>query len=85
MQNTLHLIIKEEDRGKYYGIFKDHPEKFMFVGGLERAMSEIVNVAKKIALKNKKTKNVVSDDSSGSTSKVVKSHKKIVRKKIPAL
>lgn len=76
MQNTLHVIIKEEDREKYYGIFKDHPEKFMFVGGLERAMSEIINTAKKIAFKNIKTKNLVSAGALGSTSNAVKAHEK---------
>lgn len=80
MQTTLHVIIKEEDCEKYYGIFKDHPEKFMFVGGLERAMSEIVNTAKKIVFKNKKSKHLVSDDASGSTSKVVKVHEKTSEK-----
>lgn len=56
MQTTLNLIIKKEEREKYYGIFQDHQYKFMFVGGLERAMTEIINAAKKIASKNRKTK-----------------------------
>ncbi|XP_051161332.1 uncharacterized protein LOC127281598 [Leptopilina boulardi] len=67
MQTTLHEIIKEDEREKYYGIFKNHPEKFIFVGGLEQSILEIINVVKKIAIKNKKAKNLVSVSASGSS------------------
>ncbi|XP_043472229.1 uncharacterized protein LOC122504935 [Leptopilina heterotoma] len=69
MQNTLHEIIKKEDREKYYGIFKDHPEKFIFVGGLEQAIWEIVSTVKKLVAKNKRSKDSVSTSAcSGSSS-----------------
>lgn len=68
MQNTLHEIIKEEDREKYYGIFKDHPEKFIFVGGLEQAIWEIVSTVKKLVAKRKRSKVSVSTSACSGTS-----------------
>lgn len=59
MQTTLHHIIEKEEREKYYGIFKYHPEKFVFLGGLEQAMNEIVRLAKKIVSSQRKLTNPI--------------------------
>lgn len=48
MQTTLHEIIEKEEGKKYYGIFKNHPHKFKFIGGLEQALLEIVEIVKKV-------------------------------------
>lgn len=56
MQTILYQIIKEEDRELYYGIFKDHPEKFIFVGGHEKKLTAMIKLAKKVATSHRWSK-----------------------------
>ena len=56
MQTVLYQLIKEEDREQYYGIFKDHPEKFLLVGGLEQALTVMIELAKNVTSSNRLAK-----------------------------
>ncbi len=52
MQNTLHLILPDSEREKYYSLFKDHPEKFQFVGGDIQMVKQMIEHAKNISRKH---------------------------------
>ncbi|XP_033231065.1 uncharacterized protein LOC117182131 isoform X2 [Belonocnema kinseyi] len=56
MQTILYQIIKEEDRELYYGIFKDHPERFVFVGGHEQTLTAMIKLAKRVATSHRWSK-----------------------------
>lgn len=55
MQHTLHKLPhmkKNEDlMESYYGIFKDSPEQFTFLGGVEKTLKRIVTMAKQMVEK----------------------------------
>jgi len=54
MTDTLHLIIPEEDREKYYGLFKSVPQKYTLLGH-DKTLSAMTTLAKKLSGKIIKT------------------------------
>lgn len=63
MQSDFHELIKEEDKEKFYGIFKDNPYKFKWLAPDLKTIGRITNAAKIIHSTMKKSTSETSTNS----------------------